>query len=189
MCFREATGMPKLTYSAWAKHEAKRLKKECTKRGADKERIFSVDLPTTYNESIAVEVTRESVIPKKNGRKFKREEFNEWRLATKARPGAFALNANVICLISCFDSDGRKGINVDQDYEFFFGTVVKTFDGYVKVHFAGLNRQDDQWFEQDSDYLFLDGGLTDPPTSDDENDTLNECRAKSTSHKPKRRCK
>jgi len=189
MCFREATGMPKLTYSSWAKHEAKRLKKECTKRGADKEHIFSLDLPTTYNKSIAVEVTRESIIPKKSGRKLKREEFNEWRLAKKVRPGAFVLNADVICLISCFDSDGRKGSNDDQDYEFFFGTIVKVFDGYVKVHFAGLNRQDDQWFEQDSDYLFLDGGLTDPPTSDDENDTLNECKAKSKSQNLKKRCR
>lgn len=191
MCFREFNGMPKLTYTSWAKHEAKRIKKENNKRSMEKDSGCDLDLPTTYNKSIVVEVTRESVTPKKNGRKLKREEFNEWRLAKRARPGAFVQNADVICLVTCADSgdnDGRD--DDDNEYEFFIGTVVKVLDGHVRVHFNGLNRREDQWFEQDSEHLFLDGGLTEEPPSeseDDENDTLSECKAKSNLRQKKRR--
>lgn len=189
MCFRESNGLPKLTYTAWAKHEAKRIKKENNKRSLEQEDNCRVELPTVYNKSIAVEVTREIVTSKKNGRKLKREELNEWRLAKKARPSAFVLNAEVICYIECDnsvddESDGEK------DHDFFIGTIVKVVDGFVKVHFNGLNRRDDQWFEQDSDHIFLDGGLTDPLEFDcgDEDDPLSPAKGKSKS-KPKKRRK
>lgn len=186
MSFRESTGLPKLTYTAWAKHEAKRIKKENNKRGAEQESTCRVELPTAYNKSIAVEVTRETVTPKKNGRKLKREEFNEWRFAKRARPSAFVQNAEIICYIECDNSvDGEEE---GKDYDFLCGTIVKVLDGFVKVHFNGLNRRDDQWFEQDSEHLFLDGGLADPPESDsDEDDTLSQAKAKSKTNQKKRR--
>ena len=88
---------------------------------------------------------------KKNKRKsYKREEVNEWRLAKRARPGAFTSNTNVICLIECEDDDSEK------DHEFFIGTIVKEVDGHVKVHLSGLGRKDDIWLEQDSENLLLD---------------------------------
>jgi hypothetical protein len=189
MCFRESTGLPKLSYTAWAKHEAKRIKKENNKRCAEQDTDCGVVFPTAYNKSIAVEVTREIVTPKKNGRKLKREEFNEWRLAKRARPSAFVLNADIICYIECDNSVDDNDSDDDNEYEFFIGTIVKVLDGFVKVHFNGLNRRDDQWFEQESEHLFLDGGLTEPPgSSEDEDDTLSEAKAKSNSkHKKSRR--
>ena len=186
MCFRESSGLPKLTYTAWAKHEAKRMKKE-NKRDAEQDESVGVELPTAYNQSIAVEITRETVTPKKNGRKLKREEFNEWRLAKRVRPSAFVLNADIICYIECDNSASGEESDDDTDHEFFIGTIVKVLDGFVKVHFNGLNRREDQWFEQDSAHLFLDGGVTDPPESDDEDDTLNQVRAKSNTKQKKRR--
>merc|ERR1712194_93140 len=162
MCYREAMELPKLSYSNWAKQEAKRAKKET--RGCDKKQVFlkggpelnSFSIPTSFNESIAIEVTKELVTSKKNNKRkpFRREEFNEWRLAKRVRPRLFVPNTRVICMAECEDSNT----------EFFIGTVVKLVDGHVKVHLNGLGKKDDSWFEQDSDHLFLDGGLTDPPS-------------------------
>ena len=86
------------------------------------------------------EVTKEMTSTnKKNKRKsYKREEVNEWRLAKRARPGAFTSNTNVICLIECEDDDS------EQDHEFFIGTIVKEVDGHVKVHLSGLGRSLEQ---------------------------------------------
>jgi hypothetical protein len=64
MCFRESTGLAKLTYTAWAKHEARRIKKENNKRDSEQEIDRGLELPTAYNKSIAVEITRETVTPK-----------------------------------------------------------------------------------------------------------------------------
>ena len=55
--------------------------------------------------------------------------------------------------------------NEENEFEFFIGTIVKLVDGYVKVHFVGLTKKDDLWFEQSSDRIFVDGGITDPPSS------------------------
>lgn len=188
MSFRESTGLPHLSYTAWAKHEAKRIKKENNKREAEQDSVGGLELPTGYNQSIAVEITRETVTPKKNRRKLKREEFNEWRLAKRARPSAFAVNAGVICYIACADSDGDES-NADQEFEFFIGTVTKVLDGFVKVHFNGLHKRDDLWFEQDCEHLLLDGGLTEPPESDSdrEDETLSKIETKSLNKQKKRR--
>jgi hypothetical protein len=189
MYFRESNGLPKLTYSVWAKHEANRIKKENNKRGVEQDNDSGPQFPTAYNQSIVVEITRETVTPKKNGRKLKREEFNEWRLAKRARPSAFVFNANIICYIECDTSYDTNDSNKAKDHEFLIGTVVKVLDGFVKVHFIGLNRRDDQWFEQDSEHLFIDGGLTEPLEyeNEDENDTLSEAQSKSGKQKKRRR--
>lgn len=179
-CYRESIGLPKLSYTAWAKHEAKRIKKDQNKKSNGKEEESALDaleLPTAYNKSISVEVTKEIVISKKSGRKFKREECNEWRLAKRARPGAFVQNADVICLITCDDTNGGSDVADGKEYEFFIGNVVKVSDGYVRVHFTGLAKKEDQWFEQDSEHLFLDGGETEAPLSDDEDETLEQVKA------------
>ncbi|EED92721.1 predicted protein [Thalassiosira pseudonana CCMP1335] len=179
-CYRESIGLPKLSYTAWAKHEAKRIKKDQNKKSNGKEEESALDaleLPTAYNKSISVEVTKEIVISKKSGRKFKREECNEWRLAKRARPGAFVQNADVICLITCDDTNGGSDVADGKEYEFFIGNVVKVSDGCVRVHFTGLAKKEDQWFEQDSEHLFLDGGETEAPLSDDEDETLEQVKA------------
>jgi len=172
---REALGMPILTYSNWAKHEAKKLKKEARAYGIRKESmkegcgdhgLNSLKLPTSYNTSIAVEITKELYIPSKTGirkRKAKRQEINEWRLAKRVRPGLFIPNTQVICMVDCDENENND--SADDDVEFFIGTVRTIVDGYVKVHLTGLAKKDDIWLEQDSDHLFLDGGLTDPPES------------------------
>lgn len=163
MCYREAMGLPQFSYSTWAKQEAKRAKKGI--RGRDNNQVFvtgegpdlnSLSIPTSFNESIAIEVTKELVTTRKNNKRktFRKQEFNEWRLAKRVRPGLFVPNTRVICMAECEDSNT----------EFFIGTVVKLVDGHVKVHLNGLGKKDDSWFEQGSDHLFLDGGLTDPPS-------------------------
>ncbi len=179
MCYRASVGMPKLTYSAWAKQEAKRLKKELraassgNKRGPEsdtaEDSLHSLELPTAYNTGIAVEVTKETIMPKKSKKKsFKRREFNEWRLAKRARPGAFVPNTDVIILVDCHNPSGSEIMENGKDYEFFIGTIVKVLDGHVKVHLTGLGKKEDLWYEQNSPHLFLDGGVTDAPSSSDE---------------------
>jgi len=195
MLYRETLGQPKMTYTSWAKHEARRLKKEmrldANKKGATvgPNSSDSLQLPTTFGKSITIEVTREMSINKKNKRKsYKREEVNEWRLAKRARPGAFTPNTNVICLVGCEESESSE-----DGHEFFIGTIAKEVDSHVKVHFTGLGRKDDIWFERDSENLLLDGGATDPPhLSDDgddsENETLSKAASRKDLHKKKRKC-
>ena len=67
-----------------------------------------------------------------------------------------------------YEDDGDR-VSTDRNYELFIGNVVKIVDGHVKVHFIGPGKKDYLWFEQDSDHLFLDRGLTDPPTTNNEN--------------------
>lgn len=189
MLYRESLGQPDMTYTSWAKHEARRLKKEM--RSVSNKKATTVgdgyssgspQLPTVFGKCISVEVTKEMTSTnKKNKRKsYKREEVNEWRLAKRARPGAFTSNTNVICLIECEDDDSEK------DHEFFIGTIVKEVDGHVKVHLSGLGRKDDIWLEQDSENLLLDAGATDPPPlSDDDDDSENETLSKAASRKDK----
>jgi len=169
ICYRESMGLPKLSYSNWAKYEAKRLKKElrANVKGCDVDNsgISRPKLPTALNTSIAVEITKGAVTPKKKNSKksFRRHEFNEWRLAKRVRPALFVPSTQVICMVECEDSDNRH--LPDDDFEFFIGTVVKLVDEHVKVHLIGLGKKDDLWFERDSYHLFIDGGLTDPPAS------------------------
>mmetsp|Transcript_6209 Transcript_6209/g.11097 ORF Transcript_6209/g.11097 Transcript_6209/m.11097 type:complete len:220 (+) Transcript_6209:1588-2247(+) len=175
-CYRETMGLPQLTYSNWAKHEAKRVKKEM--RGCENKQILlnegghglnSMNIPTALNASIAIEITKESVTSRKKKKRktFRRQEFNEWRVAKRVKPGLYVQNTQVICMIECGDVDHPTSNN---EFEFFIGTIVKLVDGHVKIHLVGLGKKDDLWFEQGSDHLFLDGGLTDPPSSGNEND-------------------
>jgi len=161
VCYRESIGLAKWSYSSWAKQEAKRAKKEM--RGCVSRKTLSnnggpelntLNIPSTFNQSIAIEITKEVVTSTKSNKRksFKKQQFNEWRLAKRARPSHFVPNTRVICMTNCSDST-----------EFFIGTVVKLVDGHVKVHLNGLGKKEDSWFEQGSDHLFLDGGLTDPP--------------------------
>mmetsp|Transcript_14271 Transcript_14271/g.21497 ORF Transcript_14271/g.21497 Transcript_14271/m.21497 type:complete len:166 (+) Transcript_14271:78-575(+) len=144
----------------------------------------SLQLPKAFGKCITVEVTREMSTNKKNKRKsYKKEEVNEWRLAKRARPGAFIPNTNVICLVECEEDEST------DDYEFFIGTIVKEVDGHVKVHFTGLGRKDDIWFEQDSENLLLDAGATDPPPLSDDDDSENETLSKVASKKDKQKKK
>jgi len=168
MCYRESMGLSKMSYTSWAKLEAKRSKKEEAASTNKKSPAnspgngqSSLELPTAFNKSIAVEITKESFTPKKSKRKSKKREFNEWRLAKRARPGLFVPNTQVICMVECKGGDDHAP---GADYEFFIGTIMKLVDGHVKVHLTGLNKKDDIWLDQDSDHLFLDGGVTDAPT-------------------------
>ncbi|KAL7490896.1 hypothetical protein ACHAWT_000419 [Skeletonema menzelii] len=192
MLRREDLGQPDMTYTNWAKQEARRLKKEMRSSANQKGTAIdgyssdSFQLPKTFGKCIAVEVTREMSTNKKNKRKsYKKEEVNEWRLAKRARPGAFTPNTNVICLVECEEDESADG------YEFFIGTIVKQVDGHVKVHFTGLGRKDDAWFEQESENLLLDAGATDPPPlsddDDSENETLSKVASKKDQHKKKRK--
>lgn len=190
MLHREELGQPDLTYTNWAKHEARRLKKEMRSAANQKGTAIdgyssdSLQLPKAFGKCITVEVTREMSTNKKNKRKsYKKEEVNEWRLAKRARPGAFIPNTNVICLVECEEDEST------DDYEFFIGTIVKEVDGHVKVHFTGLGRKDDIWFEQDSENLLLDAGATDPPPLSDDDDSENETLSKVASKKDKQKKK
>lgn len=173
MCYRESIGLPKLMYSAWAKHEAKRNKKN-SMASAQRKVLLSeshghkLRLPA-FNATIAIEITKELITLKKKCKRksYRRHEQNEWRLAKRVRPGHFVPKTPVICLVECKDIDDTPPNN---SYDFFIGNVVKLVDGHVKVHLVGLGKKDDVWFEQGSDHLFLDCGLTDPPSSNSEND-------------------
>lgn len=174
MSYRESMGLPSLTYSIWAKHEAKRIRKEMRDFANKKVMVNGglgydrFKLPTALNACIAIEITKESVTPrKKRERKsFLRKEFNEWRLAKRVRPNLLVPSTQVICMVECQHVDAPS---FEHDCEFFIGTIVKLVDGHVKVHLIGLRKKNDLWLEQESDYLFLDCGLTDPPAPDREN--------------------
>merc|ERR1719401_1007878 len=105
ICYRESMGLSKWSYSTWAKQEAKRAKKGI--RGCDSKHILlnkggpdlnSLRIPTSFNESIAIEITKEFVTSRKNSKRksFQKQELNEWRLAKRARPGYFVPNTRVI---------------------------------------------------------------------------------------------
>ena len=199
MCYRTYMGLSQLSYSSWAKHEARRIKKEFrasagsgSKKGSDNEGVDSsldsLELPTAYNKGIAVEITKETITSKKSKRKsFKRKEYNEWRLAKRARPGAFVPHTDVIILVDCHDSNGSEIMHAGNDYEFFIGTIVKVLDGHVRVHLTGLGKKEDIWFEQDSLHLFLDGGVTEAPSSSEEEEEEDDERNTKSSQKKRRR--
>ena len=109
----------------------------------------------------------------------------------RAKPAVFVPETDVICLVSCNDSNVSETIlkSSAKEYEFFVGTIVKALDGHVKVHFSGLAKKDDVWFEQDSPHLFLDGGRTDPPSSDDDESKTNPKSTNGMMHKQKKRRK
>lgn len=169
MCYRETMGLPKFSYSNWAKDEAKRAK-ECIRVRDDSQDLSSKGEPdldlssvsTPLNKSIAIEITKQLVTPKKNNKRksFRRQERDEWRLAKRVRPGLFVPNTRVIVRFMSNPDCARNGSGA----EFFIGTVVKLVDNHVKVHLNGLGKKEDAWFKQSSDHLFLDGGLTDPPS-------------------------
>lgn len=177
MCYRESMGLPNLTYTNWAKYEAKRLKKKlrqsCLVDHEGDNGLDRMELPTTINTSIAVEVTTESISPKKksNKRSFTKHEFHEWRLAKRVRPGLFVPGTSVICAVECEESPdhltGDDDHASNNGFEFFLGNVVKQVDEHVKVHLIGLGKKDDLWFERDSSCLFIDGGVTDSPAQSD----------------------
>lgn len=190
MSYREFQGLTKQTYSNWAKQEAKRIKKEFRdhtnrKDMADEGDPCSSLLELGLNVSVPVEITKESFAPKKKSkRKSYRKEFNEWRLAKRVKPGLLIPGAKVICMAECKSAGNSSS---DHDYEFFIGTIVKLVDDHVKVHLIGLGKKDDTWYEQNNDHLFLDGGVTDAPITDNENDE-NHCKESSGS-KTRRRQK
>lgn len=170
MCFRESVGLSKMTYSNWAKHEAKRIKKSMKMSGNNKVLTNGgsgdknpPELPSALNTSTAVEVTKESVSPKKKSKKRSYREYNEWHLAKRVRPSLFVPNTAVLCMVECEDGDGL--LSTDRKHEFFMGNVVTIVDGHVKVNFIGQGKKEALWFEHGSDCLFLDGGLTDPPST------------------------
>lgn len=163
-CQRESEGLAPLSYSNWAKREAKRARKEARLGDAGRDTTSASNAPpvaAANSKSFPVKITKESISPRKTAgakrKSFKRKEVNEWRLAKRGRPGLFVPNAKVICMVECEDANG-------PDYESFIGTVVKIVDGHIKVHMTGLGKKDDMWFEQGSDLLFLDGGVTEAPT-------------------------
>jgi hypothetical protein len=183
MHYRELKGMTELTYSNWAKQEAKRLKKkqrESTSSTNNKQQdltskgMNTLTLSTMKkinNTSFAVEITNETyttLLTKKSKKKRQLISTNEWRVAKRGRPGLFVPSTSVICMVECDDevddyetsSSSPAAQNDDNEFEFFIGTIVKVVDGYVKVHFVGLTKKDDLWFEQSSDRIFLDGGVT-----------------------------
>ena len=166
ICVRASVGKPEVTYTQWAKQEAKRRKCEeaNAKDDGSEEGGGSLVLPTKLNATIAVEVTKEQITRKpKNSKKrsVKKLEVEEWRLAKRARPSAFVTGSDVICAIE--SSDDRS------DFETFLGVIVKQVDGYVRVHLRGLAKTEDLWLEQDSPNLLLDAGVMPK-----ENSRLNE---------------
>ncbi|KAL7425330.1 hypothetical protein ACHAXH_007854 [Discostella pseudostelligera] len=188
MHYRELKGMTELTYSNWAKQEAKRLKKnqrESSSSSNNKQQNLTSNGMNTLtlstmkkinNTSFAVEITNETyttLLPKKSKKKRQLISTNEWRVAKRGRPGLFVPSTSVICMVECddeVDDDETSSFlsvaqNDDNEFEFFIGTIVKLVDGYVKVHFVGLTKKDDLWFEQSSDRIFLDGGVTTLPSS------------------------
>ncbi len=180
MHYRQLKGMTELTYSNWARQEAKRLKKLQQDSSINKQQdmanngINELMLSTVKkrnDSSFAVEITNETytTLLSKNSKK-KRQLIctNEWRLAKRVRPSQFVPSTSVICMVECEDEDDSSSSssaqNDNHEFEFFIGTIVKLVDGYVKVHFVGLTKKDDLWIEQSSDRLFVDGGITDDPS-------------------------
>ena len=186
MYHRELKGMAELTYSNWAKQEAKRLKKKHRDSSASTMKQHDManngmdglalsTMKKINNTSFAVEITNETyttLLTKKSKKKRRLISTNEWRLAKRVRPGLFVPSTSVICMVECDDEldednslSSSSAQNEENEFEFFIGTIVKLVDGYVKVHFVGLTKKDDLWFEQSSDRIFVDGGITDPPSS------------------------
>ena len=186
MHYRQLKGMMVLTYSNWAKQEAKRLKKLQRDSSVHKQQniannglneLMLSTVKKINNSSFAVEITNETyttLLSKKSKKKRQLISTNEWRLAKRVRPSQFVPSTSVICMVECENEDdsstSSSAQNDNNEFEFFIGTIVKLVDGYVKVHFVGLTKKDDLWFEQSSDRIFVDGGITDHPLSVKKND-------------------
>lgn len=175
MYHRELKGMAGLTYSNWATQEAKRLKKkQRDSSNIHKQQdllsngmngLVTSTMKKINKTSFAVEITNETyttLLTKKSKKKRQLISSNEWRLAKRVRPSLFVPSTSVICMVECEDEDESLSLaqSDDNEFEFFMGTIIKLVDGFVKVHFVGLTKKDDLWFEQSSDRLFLDGGIT-----------------------------
>jgi hypothetical protein len=107
------------------------------------------------------------------GGKSKRKAKNavpakeEWRLAKPLNPKTLRLEDAVLCLLpSRKDGLGTQG-EMEEEEECFLGTVKEFADHHCRVHFRGLKRDEDVWFDLNGNKLFRDGGVWESPTSKD----------------------
>ena len=77
------------------------------------------------------------------------------------------LEDNVLCLLpSRKDGQGPQS-ELEEEEECFVGTVKEFADNHCRVHFRGLKRGEDVWFDLYSNKLFRDGGVWESPKSKD----------------------
>jgi jumonji domain-containing protein 2 len=159
-------GFPKLSYRKWA--TARESEEDAPTFGAIAS-SSTTKIPSAISKKhpFWVEVT----IPlsdRGNGRKVgqhankrrkkQHKEEEEWRLAKplvdiKMRRQVQKLDSKVLCLLP-----GRREDSDREDEQCFAGVVKEISEGFVRVHFCGLRKEDDVWMSVTSDKLFMDGG-------------------------------
>lgn len=166
-------GIPKMTYSEWAKLEIELRKDENSIVTSPKEPIRDIDQleleeKILRTKGMVVEVTQMDVRsnslspnPAKKKQRLLSQKNKEKKISRhivlRVRPSVFSPQTPIICLLSCENEAEQK---------FFSGMITCVVEGYARVHFAGTGRKDDIWMITDDPKLFLDGGLEDPVEED-----------------------
>lgn len=166
MVAADGDGIPRISYSEWAKLEAIRRKQGDAEEqsGRDIEENGNTESPKMSKKGMVVEVLRSAPrrnvdvqSPKKKSPKKKRTEKEDWRLALRAKSALFTPQTQVLCFLDCDDDEyGRKE-------KCFTGVIAQVVEGHARIHFAGLHRKEDIWMPINSPKLFLDGGPENPP--------------------------
>jgi len=169
-------GFPGLDYRRWTLLEASRRNRL---ENANKKVISSPSVVDKYEKEFWVEVVKplnaEGKTAASSSRTTKRRKKNdeeEWRLAKPLNPSSSSkkklkkhktkLETKVLCLLpgKAIDIDSNDG---EEDEQCFAGVIKELNEGYYRVHFAGLKKEDDVWIESTSTKLFLDGGKWEAP--------------------------
>eukprot|EP00586_Coscinodiscus_wailesii_P019096 CAMPEP_0172517894 /NCGR_PEP_ID=MMETSP1066-20121228/288795_1 /TAXON_ID=671091 /ORGANISM="Coscinodiscus wailesii, Strain CCMP2513" /LENGTH=705 /DNA_ID=CAMNT_0013300105 /DNA_START=102 /DNA_END=2216 /DNA_ORIENTATION=+ len=133
-----------ITYTKWAKSEAKKRKEKLNTLLA----IDSHKKPTSYKEGILVEVlsvapkrSMSQASPKKRKSSPNKRKKATWRIALTVKPSLYQKATKVLCRLPSDDTD-----NTDEEHEkFFSGSIKEIIDGYARVHFPGANKNEDVW--------------------------------------------
>lgn len=174
MLAAEKKGRQRISYSLWAKLEARRRKRRMTEGGAggtDQDESDSCLVEkASFRKGIVVEVMRSapnrkmSSPKKKQSRSRKgKKEREDWRLALKVRAATFTAQTPVLCFLPC-DMGDREETSDEKPEKCFTGVITQVMEGYARIHFAGMLRSEDVWIPTNSPKLFLDGGPQDPPS-------------------------
>jgi len=170
-------GFPGLDYRRWTLLEASRRNK--SESSNNSKMLSSPSIADQYEKEFWVEVVKPlnaegKIVSSSTSRVTKRRKKNnegkileneeEWRLAKplnqnsgkkKNKKFQTQLETKVLCLLP---GRAMSSNNDEEDEQCFAGVIKELSEGYCRIHFAGLKKEDDVWIESTSHKLFLDGG-------------------------------
>jgi jumonji domain-containing protein 2 len=168
MAAADKKGEPRISYSKWAKLEAKRRVDNAQE--SDSEDDMGNANTITFRKGRVVEVMRwvpekslyhgEYASKKKPPKSSKKviEDEDDWRMALRVKASMFTPGTPVLCFLP-----GDNGPGSEMKEKYFTGTVSQVVERHARCHFANTPRKDDIWLAVDGHQLFMDGGSAEPP--------------------------